>query len=83
MPVQPSFWAKVAPATKPGIAVADGVCAGDELNLTPVHPGVAQCGPGGDDAVLGEVAAPFAPRVHTRAEDVDGFRRAHSAILHA
>ena len=68
---------------KARVAVADGVRAGDELDLLPVHPGVAQGGAGGDDAVLGEVAAPLAPRVHARAEDVDGFRRAHSAILQA
>ncbi len=44
-----------------GVAVADGVGAGDELDLAPVQAGFGQGGAGGDDAVFGEVAAPFAP----------------------
>ena len=32
-PVQPSAWAKVAPATKPGVAVADGVGPEHELDV--------------------------------------------------
>ena len=63
------------------VAVADGVRSGDELNLAPIHPGVAQGGAGGDDAVLGEVASPLAPRVHACAEDVHGLD--HQAILQA
>ena len=56
-----------------GVAVADGVGARHQLDLAPVQACFGQCGPGGDHAVLGEVATPLAPRVHARAEDVDRF----------
>ena len=66
-----------------GIAVADGVRAGNELDLAPVQAGLGQRGAGGDDAVLGEVASPFAPRVHARTQDVHRFGSCHRAILQA
>ena len=55
------------------VAVADRVGACDQLDLAPVQTGLGERGAGGDDAVLGEVATPLAPRVHARAEDVNGF----------
>ena len=64
-----------------GVAVADGVGAGDELDLAPVQAGFGQGGAGGDDAVFGEVVSPFAPGVHPGAQDVD--RLTHFAILQA
>ena len=64
------------PGDEARVAVADGVGAGDQLDLPPVQPGLGQCGARGDHAVFGEVAAPFAPRVHPGAEDVERFGRA-------
>ncbi len=55
------------------VAVADGVRAGDQLDLAPVQAGLVQRGPGGGDAVFGEVVAPLAPWVHAGAEDVQRF----------
>ena len=52
-----------------GVAVAHRVGAGHELDVGPRHARVGQRGLRGDDAVLDEVAAPLAPRVHARAED--------------
>ena len=70
-----------------GVAVADRVGACDQLDLAPVQARLGQCGPGGDHAVLGEVTAPLAPRVHARAEDVDGAwagcRRRCGSVTHA
>ena len=56
-----------------GIAVADGVGAGDQLDLPPVHTGFGQRRPRGGHPVFGEVVAPLAPRVHARTEDVERF----------
>ena len=56
-----------------GVAVADGVRAGHELDLAPVQSGFGQGGACGDDAVFGEVASPFAPGMHAGAEDVERF----------
>ena len=68
-----------------GVTVADGVSAGNQLDLTPVQAGLGQRRAGGDDAVLGEVAAPLAPRVHAGTEDVHRCRspRTHFAISQA
>ena len=67
------------PCDEARVAVADGVGACHQLDLAPVQAGLGQCGPGGDHAVLGEVTTPLAPRVHARAEDVDGFG-AHATL---
>src|SRR5439155_13276907 len=52
-----------------GIAVAHGVGAGYELDVSPRQPGVGQRLLGRDQAVLHEVLAPLAPRVHAHPED--------------
>jgi hypothetical protein len=54
-----------------GIAVADGLAAGDEAHVGPVHPGVVQRGQRGLDAVGGEAPAPLAPGVHAHPGDGD------------
>ena len=54
-----------------GVAVAHRVGARDELDVGPRHARVGERGLRRDDAVLDEVAAPLAPRVHARAEDRD------------
>ena len=54
-----------------GVAVADGVGAGDELDVAPRDAGVGEGWRGSCHPVLDEVAAPFAPGVHAHAEDGD------------
>ena len=74
------FLGEGGPRDETRVPVADGVGAGDELDLPPVQSGVVERRPRRDDAVLGEVASPLAPRVHARAQDVD---RLGHAIFHA
>src|SRR5207248_2557317 len=53
------------------VAVADGVGTGDELHVAVVDAGVSERRTGRNDAVLDEVAAPLAPRVHAHPGDND------------
>ena len=64
-----------------GVAVADGVGAGDVLDVAPRESGVGERGTCRDHAVLGEVASPLAPRVHADAEDGDVAVGAHCDAL--
>ncbi|MEZ5253690.1 MAG: hypothetical protein R2689_07490 [Microthrixaceae bacterium] len=54
-----------------GVAVAHRVGAGDELDVAVVDVGVCDRVTDRCDAVLDEVAAPLAPRVHPRSDDDD------------
>ena len=51
-----------------GVTVADGVGAGNELDVAPGDIGFGKGGLGGDKSVFDEVAAPLAPRVHSGTE---------------
>ena len=53
------------------VAAAHGNRTRDEADLPPVEVGVVESGPGRVDAVIGEVTAPFPPRVHSHTEDGD------------
>src|SRR5207249_4849378 len=66
----------------PGVAVADRLSAGDELDVAPLDAGVLQGVAGRGHAVLHEVAAPLAPRVHPHAEDGHLLRGAHDTARH-
>ena len=61
-----------------GVAVADGLAAGDELHVGPVDAGVVEGGQRGVDAVLVEGPAPLAPLVHARPR---GRRRVSGALM--
>ena len=70
-PRQPSACANVEPGDVARVAVAHRVAGGEEADVGPLEAGVGQRGARRDHAVLDEVAAPLAPRVHARAEDDD------------
>ena len=61
-----------------GVAVAHGLSARHELDVAPLDARFGQRSLRGDDAVLDEVAAPLAPRVHARAEHDDVLAHAAS-----
>ena len=77
---------KRGPGDEARVSVADGVRAGDVLDVLPLHVGVGERSASGNHAVLGEVAPPLAPRVHADPEDRDvlpvagthGFTGAHT-----
>ena len=60
---------------EPGIAVADGVGTGHELDVGPRHAGVGEGVARRGQPVLDEVAAPLAPGVHAHPED------GHAAVV--
>src|SRR5205085_1231937 len=62
-----------------GVAVAHGVGPRHVLHVGPLEPGVGQRLPGRHHAVLHEVAAPLAPRVHP---DPDAGDLTHLRISH-
>ena len=64
----------------PGVSVAHGLAARDELDVGPRDTRVRERGLRGHDAVLDEVAAPLAPRVHPDAEDGDVAISAHRSV---
>src|SRR5699024_1140823 len=54
-----------------GVATAHGGGAGDKRDFLPLHTGIGQRGAGGVHAIFDEVATPFSPGVHARANDCD------------
>src|SRR5438270_694375 len=60
-------------------AVAHGLPARRELDVAPLDARFGQRSLRGDDAVLDEVAAPLAPRVHARAQHDDLTVAIHAA----
>ena len=59
---------KGRPSDVARVAVANGLGAGNEIDVLPIHAGVLECGVASRNAILDEVLSPFAPGMHAHTQ---------------